>query len=333
MMRTAIRRRVGRAPAGALLALAALALGGCDPEMVAPFEVQGQGDLAGTLYFDADRDGVYDPFAGDMALSGVDVALRVRGTEQVISGAEDTTDGNGRFVLENVPVGTHDLYVAVPESLASVCQNPLPVSIFIGETTNVRVAGQESCLIDIADARELPGGEPVTVRGTVTVAKGTISSAYFWIHDGTAGIKIYAPAAPAVQRGDVIEATGLTEIAFGEFEVNASTGTVTVLGTGPVPDPVVITGAELVSHDYQGSLVTVEGLTVTTVADHSAGSSYNVTVSAPDGSSFVLRIDSDAGITTEFGVGSVYDVTGVVSPFGGAEQLYPRSDADIVPAG
>lgn len=313
----------------AVVMVAAL-LGACESDTEPPFEVEGEGTLTGTLYYDADRNGVFDPFAGDQALSGVDVVLQQRGTGQVISGSEATTGAGGRFTITGAPVGTHDLFVGLPEEMGQVCQNPLPVSVYIGETTNVRVAGQESCLVRIDEARELPGGEPVTVRGTVTVAKGTISGAYFWISDGTAGIKIYAPAAPANSVGDVVEATGLIEIAFGEHEVNASTGTVMILGSEEDPDPLVITGAELVSHDFQGSLVTVEDLVVTAVADHSAGSSYNVTVRAPDGSSFILRIDSDAGIATEFVVGNTYDVTGVISPFSGAEQLYPRSDADIV---
>lgn len=319
-------RRVG--PAAGLLGL--LALGGCDDEAETPFEVAGEGSVSGTLYYDADRDGTYDPFAGDSALTGVDVALRVRGTEQVL--ANQTTDANGRFTIRGVPIGTHDLFLAVDEDVARVCQNPQPVSVYIGETTNVRVGGQSSCLIDIDEARELDAGEPVTVRGTVTVAKGTISGDYFFISDGTAGIKVYAPAAPAVATGDVIEATGLTEVRFGEFQINASGGNIEVIGSAPDPDPIVISGSELVSHDYQGSLVTVEDLEVTEVEEHSAGASYNVTVSAPDGNSFILRIDSDASITTDFVVGNSYDVTGVVSPFGGAEQLYPRGDADIVPA-
>ena len=39
-----------------------------------------------------------------------------------------------------------------------------------------------------------------------------------------------------------------------------------------------------------------------------------------DGSAFIIRVDSDAGITPgTFVVGNTYDVVGVVSPFGGAE--------------
>jgi hypothetical protein len=62
------------------------------------------------------------------------------------------------------------------------------------------------------------------------------------------------------------------------------------------------------------------------------GSSYNVEVTDPEtGAEFIIRVDSDAGITAgTFVVGGSYTVTGVSSPFGGAEQLYVRSNADIV---
>ena len=83
---------------------------------------------------------------------------------------------------------------------------------------------------------------------------------------------------------------------------------------------------------HPGWRVQVLGLEVTAVppvGDQSA--SYNVNVRAPDEAQFIIRVDSDADITPgSFVLGNTYDVTGVVSPFGGAEQLYVRSDADIV---
>lgn len=314
--------------AGATALAVALVLPACDSgDPAAPFEVDGTGDVNGTLYYDLDRDGTFDPFAGDRALSDIDVALRVRGTDQVLGST--TTGANGQFSFDGVEVGTHDLFVALPDSLGTVCQNPLPVSVYVNETTNVKVSGQESCLVSIAEAREQPVDAPVTVRGVVTVAPGNISPSYFWIMDETGGAKIFMSA--SVQQGDFVEVSGLVEVFSGEYEI--SRGTVTVLGTAPVPDPVLISGAELVSHEYQGSLVEVDGLTVTSVPTDQSGS-YNVTVSAPDGSVFVIRVDSDAGIAAgSFVEGSTYDVTGVVGPFGGAEQLYVRSNADIQPGG
>lgn len=318
--------RRGRGPA--FLAVAALvALTACDDgDPAEPFVVEGEGDLRGTLYYDVDRDGVFDPFAGDFALTGVNVVVRERDTDLVMS--QIATDAQGRFAFDALPVGTHDLFFALADDAGVVCQNPLEVSIRINETTNVAASAQESCLISIAEARELPADEPVTVRGVVTVGTGNISGSYFWIQDETGGIKIFGMPF-AAEPGQFVEVQGLIEIFQSEIEI--SRGSVTLLAEDvPLPDPIEITGAELVSHEFQGSLVVVRDLEV--VAVQTGLASYNVTVRAPDGSQFIVRVDEDASITRTFTVGEVIDVTGVVGPFGGSEQLFIRSDADVVPA-
>lgn len=323
MLNRIARRGSGRAlvAAAALLALPAC---GEDPED--PFVVEGSGDLSGTLYYDVDRDGEFDPFAGDFALSDVDVFVLERGsadTDDAI--AEVTTNAQGRFEVDALPVGTHDLFFALPDEMGVVCQNPLPVSVRINETTNVGAAAQESCLISIAEARELPDGEVVTVRGVVTVGTGDISGSYFFLMDETAGIKIFGGQGVV---GQFIELTGSMLTFSSEREIENPS--ITVLGTAPLPDPVLITGAELLSADYEGSLATVEGLEVVSVTA-SGTSGWDVRVNAPDGETFIVRVDIDTGLNGEelFTVGGIYNVTGVVSPFGGAEQLYVRVLSDI----
>ena len=322
-----LNRITRRGRATAFIAVAALlALTACDDgDPAEPFVVEGAGNLRGTLFYDVDRDGEFDPFAGDFALAGTNVLVYERGTDQTITQA--TTDAQGRFEFDELPVGTHDLFFAVTDDEGIVCQNPLEVSIRISETTNVSAASQESCLVTIAEAREQPADEPVTVRGVVTVATGNISGSYFWIQDETGGIKIFGMPF-AAQEGQLVEVQGLIEIFGGEIEI--SRGSVTLLADNqPLPDPIEITGAELVSHEFQGSLVVVRDLQVVSVG---SGASYNVTVRAPDGSQFIVRVDEDADISRTFAVGDVLDVTGVVGPFGGSEQLYIRSDADVVAA-
>lgn len=327
---TVFGSRIRRALRGAAVsAVAALGLAACEGETAPPFEVEGEGTISGLLFFDSDRDGIYEPAAGDSALAGIPLVVRERDTDLIIAGSETTTDAEGRFRIEGLPAGTHSLFIDLPESVGFVCGNPLAVSVRINEVTSVRPAGQESCLVTIAEAREMDIDEPVTVRGVVTVGTGNISTSYFWIQDETAGIKIFMPF--AAQAGQLVEVSGLIEVFGGELEI--SRGTVTVLEEGvPLPDPIVITGQQHVSSEFQGSLVTILGLTVTAVPSDQGGS-YNVNVQAPDGAQFIIRVDSDAGITPgTFVVGNTYDVTGVVGPFGGAEQLYVRSNADIVPA-
>ena len=323
--------RASRALRGAAFAaLAILTLGACDDDIADPIVLDEQGSISGLLYFDVNRDGAFEPIEGDSALAGVPVWLQVRGTDQVVSGSETTTDAQGRFTITNVPVGTHDI-VFESDALegAIICNAPRQVSVRISEVTALSVSGQESCLIDIAEAREQPVGTPVTVRGVVTVGSGDLSASYFFIQDETAGVKVFTTANTEV--GQFVEVSGTMDLFSGEIEV--ANAQITVLGTAPLPDPIELTGAEFVSHEYQGSLAVLRGLEVTAVeGSDAAGSSYNVRVTALDGSNFIVRVDSDAGITPgTFVVGNTYDLVGVVSPFGGAEQLYVRSQADITP--
>lgn len=323
--------RARRALRGAaVVALSTLALGACDEDPEGLFEVVGEGTVTGLLFYDVNRDGQFEPIEGDSALAGIPVRLQVRGTSEVIPGTETTTDAAGNFTITNVPVGTHDIVFTVAPGVAVVCNSPRPVSVRISEVTSLVVSSQESCLIPIAEAREQALGTPVTVRGVVTVGSGDLSASYFFIQDESAGIKVFTPANAIV--GQFLEISGEMAVFAGELEIiNA---TITTLGTAPLPDPIVLTGEEFLSHDFQGSLALLEGLTVTEVeGSDAAGVSYNVHVDAPDGSSFIIRVDSDAGIAPgTFVVGNVYNVTGVVSPFGGAEQLYVREQSDIDPA-
>lgn len=319
--------RVRRALRGAAFAaLSVLAVAACDDDIADPLEVEGQGDISGLLYFDSNRNGLFEPAAGDSALSGVDVWLQVRGTSDVIPGSETQTDAQGLFTIENAPIGTHDIVFRSEElGGAVICNAPRAVSVRISEVTPITVSGQESCLIDIAVAREQEVGTPVTVRGVVTVGSGDLSGSYFFVQDETAGVKVFTPASTNV--GDFVEVRGTMDLFSGEVEIaNAS---ITTLGTAEVPEPIVLTGEQHLSGEFQGSLVTLMGLEVTAVALNVSGGD-NVTVSAPDGSVIIIRADHDGVEPGSFTVGSVYDVTGVVSPFGGAEQLYPRSNADIV---
>ena len=318
--------RARRALRGAaLVALGTLGLGlaACGDDIEDPFVVEGTGDISGLLYFDAGRDGFFEPVEGDSALADIPLALRVRGTDQIL--ANTTTDANGNFTFEDIAVGTHDLVFDIDDDVAVVCLNPQPVSVRPAEVTSLTVSGQESCLISIEEAREKDIGTLVTVRGVVTVGSGDLSGSYFFIQDETAGVKVFTTA--NTQVGQFVEITGTMDLFSGEIEI--ANAQITTLGTAPLPDPIEVTGEEFASSDFQGSLVVVRGLEVTEVpADQSA--SYNVNVEAPDGTAFIIRVDSDAGITPgTFVTGATYDVIGVVSPFGGAEQLYVRSMDDI----
>ena len=184
-------------------------------------------------------------------------------------------------------------------------------------------------VLPIASARGVSDSTEVTVRGVVHTETGAISNSYFFMHDNTAGVKVFIgglAGSPSFARGDSVEVTGEMVTRFGEKQIEAIA--VTPLGTGTVRAPRVVTGAELLTGVTQGDLVTVQTVTVDAVG---TGSSYNVTVTDPESATtFIIRVDSDAGVGTGvFTVGNSYTITGVSSPFGGLEQVYPRGPEDI----
>lgn len=190
----------------------------------------------------------------------------------------------------------------------------------------------DAATVSVAAARGAPVGAQVTARGVVHTATGTISSSYFFMHDGSAGIQVYVGGiepTPTLARGDSVEITGTVGERFGEMQISATA--VDPLGTGTVRDPIVVTGAELLLADTQGNLVTVPTVTVDSIDDDTSGS-YNVYVTDPESSTeFIIRVDSGVGIAGDtFTVGNSYTVTGVSRPFGGLEQVYPRDPSDIV---
>lgn len=185
-------------------------------------------------------------------------------------------------------------------------------------------------VLAIASARSIEDSTVVTVRGVVHTATDNISGSYFFMHDRTAGVKVFLAGTTANTNwlaGDSLEVTGEKVTRFGEVQIEATS--ITDIGNGTVRAPIVVDGDELLTAQTQGNLVTVPTVTVDVVG---TGTSYNVEVTDPEtGAEFIIRVDSDAGITAgTFVVGRSYTVTGVSSPFGGAEQLYPRSNADIV---
>lgn len=245
----------------------------------------------------------------------VDVTHVPTGEEFIIRVDSDTGIGSGVF-----QVGQHYRVTGVSSPFGGAEQ--------IYPRSASDIFPLDASTLWIGAARTVEDSTVVRVQGVVHTATGTISTAYFFMHDGTGGVKVFLGGLTGTfARGDSLEVTGEMVTRFGEKQIEATS--IVALGTGTVRDPIVVSGAELLTAQTQGNLVTVETVTVESVG---TGGSYNVTVTDPESSTtFIIRVDSDTGIGADaFTVGQSYTVTGVSSPFGGAEQVYPRSAADIV---
>jgi len=202
---------------------------------------------------------------------------------------------------------------------------------------DVEAAGETAQTI--AEAREVELGDTVTVEGVVTAPQGRLNAANVYIQDATGGIQVFnVPTDMALQLGDLIRVTGAMAQFSGERQIarfsTTSPPVVTKLGTAAVPQPLVLTGAQVLANTFEGQLATVHDVEVLTVQSQSATGtgSYNVTVRAPDGTTFTVRIDNRATGVENAGwvVGAHYDVTGVLGSFNGGGQLKPRFPGDVV---
>jgi hypothetical protein len=196
--------------------------------------------------------------------------------------------------------------------------------------------------LTIAEIETLSVGTEVSTRGVVTTTLGEFTSTgtppvgNVYIQDRTGGIQVFGiPVSQGLVPGDSVTVSGTLGTFSGELQITTPNVVVTRVGAGTVPAPQVITGAQLASRAFEGQLVHVNDLTVTSVGNQSSTtSSFNVVVTAPDGTSFTVRVEGRTNLERPaFTVGSTYDIVGIATAFtsGGVtvEQLKPRGTGDV----
>ncbi|HEU0012459.1 MAG TPA: SdrD B-like domain-containing protein, partial [Longimicrobium sp.] len=192
----------------------------------------------------------------------------------------------------------------------------------------------------IAEVKAAAVGSEVSTRGVVTTTLGEFTSTgtppvgNLYIQDATGGIQVFGvPVSQGLVPGDSVTVTGTLGTFSGELQITTPNLAVTKVGTGTVPAPQVITGAQLASRAFEGSLVRVNDLVVNSVGNQSSTtSSYNVGVTAPDGTTFTVRVEGRTNLErTAITVGATYDFVGIATAFSSGtpavvvEQLKPRS--------
>ncbi|MFQ5703622.1 MAG: hypothetical protein ACE5HT_06340 [Gemmatimonadales bacterium] len=328
-----------RSHVGLVGCLALVAMVGCDTDIDPPLKIEGMGALEGLAFFDASEDGIFDPSDGDFALDGLGIAIQERGTGQTIAGATTQSDASGRFSFTGLPAGTHDMLIdtlTVPTGV-NICQNPLQVTIFLGETQFTELAGRPGCLITIAAAKELgSGGDFVVVKGIVTSFPGQIDASRTYIEDATAGALIFSGAleGQGINIGDQIEIGANTGEFSNDFEFLNPILRSVFPGAVVDPQPRLVTTAAIAASgaDFtdpiQGAFIRVEKAQL--IAQFGSGSLNIQNGQIDDGSgATIIRVDDGVAdrnsLTTIFTVGTCYNFQGFGANFGGGGQIFLRS--------
>lgn len=256
------------------------------------------------------------------------ISIQTFGTPVTSANVEVQTPQGNRFVVRldnagNVPPTTFEVGRVYTVTGVMGVRNGVP-QLKPRSTDDV----QRTSAPTVADARAQAQGSPVTVIGVVTVGQGTFRTDNIYLQDPTGGIQVFGvPTGAGIAVGDSVQVSGTLGQFEGELQV--VNPTVSTLGTGTVPAPRVITGAQLAGNAFEGQLARIEDVVVTSVGGGTS-STFNVTGRAPDGTTVTIRVEGRTGLTRgSFTVGSTYDVVGVLSSFRGTGQIKPRGAADV----
>ena len=344
---------MNRLKAASRVVALASALAACDAKTAPLFEPQGTGTLEGFIFFDADRDGIFDPSAGDSALRNVRVALQERGTSETLANGSGQTGDNGRFILSDLRPGTHHLRIdttSIPAGLR-FCENPVPVTIFLDERQFHSVGGRPACVISIA-AAEKTRNVPVVIQGIVTAHAGQLRAAgdYTYVEDESGGIRIFGTALAnrGLAIGDRIEVTGVISAFSNDLQLGGTLTLGAIQKNVFQPVPKVVTTGELQAalteggseHPLLGMLVVIRKARIASVFGAPPINGRNVRIDSGNGQA-QMRIENGvvagadaaavgAQLTTQYPVGKCYDITGVTGAFNPDAQIFPRTLSDIV---
>lgn len=211
--------------------------------------------------------------------------------------------------------------------------------------TNAQVVPIVSIKMNNSNGVPVDTGQFKTVTGIVTVANQFGGPSY--IQDNTAGIAIfYNDFASAVKIGDsvivtakLIQFNGLTELSYSTV---GGTPSFTIIDSNKTVVPQVITIQQFNSQtwngieEYEGKLIRINGLSITSTGNFQANTNYNVTDATGTGQ---LRIDNNTNLVGTVIPTGTFDCIAAASqfdaspPYSTGYQFLPRFTTDIIQSG
>lgn len=333
----------GASPEGAVLTSAT------NPVVAAPFRggalsaefryAQLPGSIGGRLFRDDNASGAYEaefdlPAAGiQITLSdGQPAAAGAASSSQVVIAQLDT-DADGAFLFDVLRPGTYTLEVSPLETMEIVGGATQTVTVGPGAAVPIEVLFTGTLLISMADARNAPDGQTVTIEGVVTYHP-TFDNRTYFLQDETAGLSVFDFNRPDIVIGDRIQITGTRGAFRGEIQVSPII-TLENLGNVGEPEPRRVTGADINAGTFAGQLVVIDG--TVQVIDVGSFDNQDVTLRDASGTDFMVRADSRTGVLPgAWTVGSVFAVSGVLGTDDRNDlphRIEVRSTDDVVAGG
>ena len=146
--------------------------------------------------------------------------------------------------------------------------------------------------IGVADARSIPVGQEVFVRGVVVAEAGRVGTpSVLVIADETGGLPVRIPDGVATpSRGTMLEVRGDIADPYGQTEVRPESSGVGILGTGAQPSAQALTAGQA-GEATEGRLARIRG-TISASATKATSGDISFSITGTDGAS--LRVVADA---------------------------------------
>lgn len=280
-----------------------------------------------------DRDGSLGVTAADTSLSGVKVGLVVAGGNDTAFTA--TTDVNGNANFNAVPLGNYTLVVDTT-SIGDSLDVQLIDSALVTLRNNAPQQGVTVRLgfpaATVTEARALPLGTRVFVKGAVLAGPNTFSDTTAHISEGGTAIRLVnaANAGPATSPGDSVRVLGTVGIRAGQPVLDDAR--VNLFQFAPsVPAAVSLTTTQ--ADDAQGgaqdaALVQLTNALITDTA--TVNGDFHLTVDDGSGALTVVLDQDILFPLAQFTPGKTLSGRGVLVPTGTGSWVFkPRANTDV----
>jgi len=184
--------------------------------------------------------------------------------------------------------------------------------------------------ITIAEARQTPLGETVTVQGVVT--HGSSLGIIRYLQDETGGIAAYPGSGSAAgfadntTQGDLVEVTGVLKEYNGLLEIDPIDSYEVISSGNELPAPLMV-DATGVNEENEALLLRLEGINFVDGGSDFTSGTYNFTDGDGNESQIYLR-SGHPWIGTQVPLAPV-NITGISSQFSAQYQLLPRDLDDL----
>lgn len=309
-MKTTIRRAWGSAALLALTFGMAACSGATDVERL---EITATGAVVGQAYLDLNGNGMLG--AADQPVAAVTVRLSAAAGEAIV--AEVTTNAEGVFLFEDVPVGRYRVSLTpglLADSLVPV-EGPEPFDVLLDETAEV-VVGATYPALTLEEVRDAEPGRRVFTTGIALNARQSFSDGRVFLKGANTYLQAMevARSTPAVSVGDSVRFLGTTTRTAGQPALTSVTPYILVQ-QAQLPIPVEVatgTAAEADGGDLDGALVVIRsGVVSDTVT---VGGDF--TFQADDGSGPVeVVLRAFLGFAARPGTGTAVSARGMLAPF------------------